>query len=106
MFASSLLTGMQGCESSSFELIFSFLKIFLCQNFSFFFYFQPIFGILPGFHSVFPRFLHFLFIFIVQYYISRYSSDPLCTQPDSHYIRYTAASVLKSTTLSLLKGTG
>ena len=26
----------QGCESSSFQLIFSFLKIFLCQNFSFF----------------------------------------------------------------------
>ena len=33
----------QGCESSSFQLISSFLKIFLCQNFSFFFYFQPIF---------------------------------------------------------------
>ena len=41
-----------------FQLISSFLKIFLCQNFSFFFYFQPIFGILPWFHSVFPRFLH------------------------------------------------
>ena len=38
--------------------ISSFLKIFLCQNFSFFFYFKPIFGILPLFHGVFPCFLH------------------------------------------------
>ena len=48
---------IQGCESSSFQLISSFLKIFLCQNSSFFFYFQPIFGIFPRFHAVFPRFL-------------------------------------------------
>ena len=46
----------QGCESSSFQLISSFLKIFLCQNFSFFFYFQPIFGILPNFRLFFPFF--------------------------------------------------
>ena len=40
-----------GCESSSFQLLF------LCQNFPFFSYFQPIFGILTQFHTVFPRFL-------------------------------------------------
>ena len=37
----------QGCESSSFQLISSFLKILVCKNFSFFVYFQPIFDILP-----------------------------------------------------------
>ena len=47
----------QGCESPSFELISSFLKMFLCQNFSFFFYFEPIFGIFTQFHAVFPCFL-------------------------------------------------
>ena len=47
---------IQGCESSSFQLISSVLKIFLCQNFSFIFYFQPIFGILPWFHGVFLTF--------------------------------------------------
>ena len=46
----------QGCESSSFQLISSFLKIFLCQNFRFFFYFQPICGILPNF-MLFPFFV-------------------------------------------------
>ena len=43
----------QACESSSFQLISSFLKIFWCQNVSFFFSFQPIFGI----YAVFPCFL-------------------------------------------------
>ena len=47
----------QGCESSSFQLISSFLKNFMCQNFSFFFYFHPIFGIFTRFQAVFPRFL-------------------------------------------------
>ena len=46
----------QGCECSSFWLITSFLKIFLCQIFSFFFYFQPISGIFTQFHTVFPPF--------------------------------------------------
>ena len=50
-------TSIQGCESSSFQLISSFLEIFLCQNFTFFFYFQPIFGIFIQFQVVFPRFL-------------------------------------------------
>ena len=37
------LYNFQGCESSPFQLISLFLKILLCQNFSFFFHFQPIF---------------------------------------------------------------
>ena len=45
-----------GCESSSFQLISSFLTICLSQNFSFF-YFQPIFDIFTKFHTVFPCFL-------------------------------------------------
>ena len=49
---------MQGCESSSFQLISLFFENFLVlQNFNFFFYFQPIFGIFTQFHSVFPCFL-------------------------------------------------
>ena len=52
-----LTSVVQGCESSSFQLISSFLKIFWCQNFSLIFYFQPFFGILPWFHAVFPCFL-------------------------------------------------
>ena len=48
----------QGCESSSFQLISLFLKIFLCQNFSLFYYFQPIFGIFAQFHTVFSSFLY------------------------------------------------
>ena len=51
----------QGCESSSFQLISLSLKIFLCQNFSFFFYFQPIFGIFTQFHLVFPCLLSVAF---------------------------------------------
>ena len=47
----------QGCESSSFQMISSFLKKFLCQNFSFFFDFQPSFGCFTQFHTVFPQFL-------------------------------------------------
>ena len=39
-----------GVCSSSFQLISSFSKFFLCQNFSFFFYFQPIFVIFTRFH--------------------------------------------------------
>ena len=34
---------LQGCESSSFLLISSFLKIFFCQNFSFFLLFSAYF---------------------------------------------------------------
>ena len=46
-----------GCESSSFQLISLFLTIFLCQNYSFFFYIQPIFDIFTQFHTVFLVFL-------------------------------------------------
>ena len=52
---------LQGYKSSFFSADFLFLKIILCQNFSFFFYFQPIFGILPCFHSVFPWCFFFFF---------------------------------------------
>ena len=48
---------IHGCESFSFQQISSILKIFLCQSFSFFFNFQPIFGIFTQFHAVFPCFL-------------------------------------------------
>ena len=44
---------IQGWETSSFQLISLFLTIFLCQNFSLFFYFQPIFGIFTQVHTVF-----------------------------------------------------
>ena len=47
---------MQGCESSSVQLISLFLKIFLCQNFCFFIYFQPVF-------SIFTQFMLFFLVF-------------------------------------------
>ena len=54
VYSSQQLRQNQGCESSSFQLIPSFLKIFFCQNLSFFFYFWPIFGSFTQFHAVFP----------------------------------------------------
>ena len=48
----------QGCESSSVQLISSFLKIFLCQNFNFFFYFQP-----RLFLAFYPDFTVFFLVF-------------------------------------------
>ncbi len=40
---SAYYTYLQGCKSSSFQLISSCFKISICYNFSIFFYFQPIF---------------------------------------------------------------
>ena len=47
---------IRGVRVSSFQLISLFLNIFLCQNFSFFVSFQPIFGSFTQFHTVFRRF--------------------------------------------------
>ena len=48
---------LKGCESSSFQLISSFLKTSLRQNFSFFFCFRLLQGIFTQFHTVFSHFV-------------------------------------------------
>ena len=55
-FVTFTLISLGVTESFSFQLTFSFLKIFICQNFSFFFYFQPNLAIFTQFHAVFPCF--------------------------------------------------
>ena len=64
---------------------FPLFWIFLGQNFSFFFYFQPIFDILPWFHAVFPHFLP----------VASYTSDP-CSTPVSSFLLFVHLSIRPS----------
>ena len=81
---------LQGCESSSFQLNSSYLEVFLCQNFSFCLYFQPVFGIFTQFHDVFPHFFvcglsHLCFIVHYINAISWLNYEIQLLQKDQYY---------------------